>query len=92
MLPVAHAPLHDFLTNYVRTGRNPANTCYAIALCFQMVAKEHASKVRLTDAFVPAAVLLTHGTKGMRICGCPTRGDLLYIVTSNATNGFSTRH
>jgi hypothetical protein len=57
-----------------------------------MVAKEHASKVRLTDPFAPAAVLIPDGTKGIRICGCPTRGDLLYIVTSDATTGFSTRH
>lgn len=45
MLPVAHAPLQDFLTNYVRTRRNPANTCYAMALCLSIVAKEHTSKV-----------------------------------------------
>lgn len=55
MLPVAHAPLQDFLTNYVRTRRNPANTCYAIALCFSMVAKEHTSKVGQPALLAPAA-------------------------------------
>eukprot|EP00191_Tetraselmis_sp_GSL018_P006922 CAMPEP_0177615510 /NCGR_PEP_ID=MMETSP0419_2-20121207/23490_1 /TAXON_ID=582737 /ORGANISM="Tetraselmis sp., Strain GSL018" /LENGTH=1504 /DNA_ID=CAMNT_0019113165 /DNA_START=266 /DNA_END=4780 /DNA_ORIENTATION=+ len=44
VLPAAHAPVSDFLTRYVRAGRNPANTCYAIALGLANVAKEHTSK------------------------------------------------
>ena len=53
LLPVNHAPIQAFLCKYVRTTRNPANTCYAIAQALSVAAKEHTSKVMSTGSHSP---------------------------------------